>query len=258
MPKSHILAIGTVSPSEVGAEANFLAGLHAEFIRIVGVNWVLPDDLRAEAVRFLKGVGLDCILAETARRNCIVAILNSKFRLNQGRLQSFYDAAALRQVYFDLRTKEHLAVLFNRGEKQKFLNWIGLQGLCADFESFFDPVTPEESLARPRQMSVSRVTEKFVKDAFQDDSSRIILEADIITSIKLAYPLMLDKSIQGVLYRMSQDKRLTRHGKRGHYSYSMNLNWEKRSGFLDDDHPAHPIAPAVEVQPSRDVSDDQA
>lgn len=178
MPKSHILEIGTGSPSEVAAEANFLAGLHAEFIRTVGVNWVLPDDLQAEAVLFLKGVGVDSILAETERRNRIVAILNSKFRLNQGRLQSFYDAAALRRVYFDPRTKEHLAVLFNRLEKQEFVNWIGLQGLCADFESFFDPVTPEESLGHLRQqMTEATIKRSDARQGVQDERIQSMLRA---------------------------------------------------------------------------------
>jgi predicted transcriptional regulator len=95
-------------------------------------------------------------------------------------------------------------------------------------------VTPEESLARPRQMTVSKITEQVVERVFRGDPSSIILEADLITKVKREAPGMLDKSIQSVLYRMSKDGNLTRYGKRGHFSYSMNTNWEEKVALAAD------------------------
>lgn len=83
-------------------------------------------------------------------------------------------------------------------------------------------VEPEESLARPRSANVSGATEKAVKIAFGPNTSVLIRESDLIAAVKAdGNPSMLDKSIQGALYKMSIAGKITRHGKRGSYSYSL-------------------------------------
>lgn len=82
-------------------------------------------------------------------------------------------------------------------------------------------VQPEESLTRPRP-NVSAATEKAVKQFFTNNPSGIILESKLIAAVKAdGNPSMIDKSIQGALYKMSLAGKITRHGKRGSYSYSL-------------------------------------
>jgi len=78
----------------------------------------------------------------------------------------------------------------------------------------------EESLARPRAVGVSQLTERIVRERFEEDPSAVISEAVLITRVKQASPGMIEKSIQGALYKMSTTGKLNRHGKRGSYSYS--------------------------------------
>lgn len=78
----------------------------------------------------------------------------------------------------------------------------------------------EESLARPRAVGVSQLTERIVRETFEGNPSLIETEAELIARVKAASPGMIDKSIQGVLYKLTQTGKLTRHGKRGSYSYS--------------------------------------
>ena len=83
-------------------------------------------------------------------------------------------------------------------------------------------VEPEESLARPRSANVATATKKAVTLAFGPNTSLIIRESDLIAAVKAdGNPSMLDKSIQGALYKLSVAGWLTRHGKRGSDSYSL-------------------------------------
>jgi hypothetical protein len=78
----------------------------------------------------------------------------------------------------------------------------------------------EESLARPRAVGVSQLTERIVRETFEENPSAVMSEAVLITRVKQASPGMIEKSIQGALYKLFTTGKLTRHGKRGSYSYS--------------------------------------
>jgi hypothetical protein len=69
-------------------------------------------------------------------------------------------------------------------------------------------------------VGVSQLTERIVRETFGESPSLVMSEAGLIALIKRASPGMIDKSIQGALYKLAQTGKLTRHGKRGSYSYS--------------------------------------
>jgi hypothetical protein len=94
-----------------------------------------------------------------------------------------------------------------------------LQKLASGLKSF--GIEPEKSLARPRSSNVSAATEKIVKQIFDGNpAGAIVTESNLIAAVKADSPSMLDKSIQGALYKMVVSGKITRHGKRGSYAYS--------------------------------------
>jgi DNA modification methylase len=170
MPKSHI-------QRSIKA-AMFLSKLHDEFTRLLDVHWRLPDDLRDESEKFVNGVGPRFFLSTDERKKRIVSIINAKFRLNQERLKSFYDRAALRKMYFDSHAKEHLVSLFNESDRPGFCQWIDSRGIPPDFELFFHPVTAEDSLSfLRRQMKNATIKRSDARQGVQAERRESILRA---------------------------------------------------------------------------------
>jgi len=170
MPKSHIQKL-------IDAPV-FLAELHEEFTRLLGIHWRLPNDLRNEADKFIAGVGPQFFLSREKRSRQIICLINTKFRLNQERLQSFYDQAALSKVYFDPGTKEYLASLFDEFDHSGFCRWVNSCGFPMDFKLWFHPVAVEESLDFfQQQMTNATIRRRDARQGIQAERRESILRA---------------------------------------------------------------------------------
>jgi hypothetical protein len=135
-----------------GLETPSAHDLLLHFNVVLGVAFVAPIDLLNAAQAAIDGCagwpmyGVD----ERARR--LMALVNSKLRLNKERLQYFLDEAARSRIFMNYHDKIELLECLDHRNEGRLQEWLLRGGYDPKLLSLFKPIAVEESLSGLRQL----------------------------------------------------------------------------------------------------------
>jgi len=141
--------------------------LISEFRGVTGIDWSPPSDLFEAAEKAIQGCGYYLGEHRTDRRGILLSLINSKFRLNKDRLQSFLDGAAAVKVFLNYHQKAELLGFLDSNDEGGFQNWLNESGFSAKLRALFRSVSPDETLAALSEQLKNGVVSR--RDARQCD-----------------------------------------------------------------------------------------
>ncbi len=175
MPKSHKNQGVTLCKK---AYKSYIDPLLAEFRQILHVTWDLPDDLTQMANAMLESTGSKALRSQKTRKQLLIVLIKSKFRINRDRVQSFLDAAARFKRYFDPNTKAKITSLFDRADKRAFTEWANNEQIPQDLNYLFDPATDTEALEYLQgQLEKATINRSDARSGVQEERRQSILRS---------------------------------------------------------------------------------
>ena len=155
-----------------------LSSLVDEFCDLLSLEWEIPDNLRILSDQFLEGVGSSALHSKARRSKIIIRIINEKFRLNRGALQTLYNQAARERVFFDPPTKAKLADIFNRQDVTQFYQWVDQSGLPGYFKRLIAPITPRQTLEHLHdQLEHATINRSDAREGIQAERKQSVLRS---------------------------------------------------------------------------------
>jgi DNA modification methylase len=122
-----------------------------QFVKTLDVIWDAPADLMHAAESAIKGCQDWQVRAPDERNKLLLALVNSKLKLNKRHFQEFLDAAAARRVFPNYHDKIELMQFFDSVDSESFGRWLDAHRYDAGLRAAFRPITGEETIAALRQ-----------------------------------------------------------------------------------------------------------
>jgi hypothetical protein len=122
-------------------------GLLRQFVDTLKVDWRPPADLVDAAQRTIEGCAGWEMYSPSEREKRLIALVNSKLRLNRQPFQDFLDAVAVNRVFLNYHDKAELLECFDCADAGRFDRWVKERGYDRSLRTLFRPITREETLA---------------------------------------------------------------------------------------------------------------
>jgi len=114
----------------------------------LSVDFDAPPDLLDAAQAALDGCKEWRPYDDDERRRRLIALVNTKLKLNKDRLQAFLDAAAKDRVFPNYHEKVEILECLDYADEQRFQTWLKQTRYKQDLFSHFDPMPQGESVQR--------------------------------------------------------------------------------------------------------------
>ncbi|MFO0927863.1 MAG: hypothetical protein U0736_12615 [Gemmataceae bacterium] len=110
------------------------------FNATLGVSFSAPPDLLTAAQAAIDGCRGWRMCHEEERRRGLIALVNSKLKLNKNRLQAFLDAAAKHRAFPNYHDKAELLECLDHADERRFRQWLKSTSYAFNPAAHFDPV----------------------------------------------------------------------------------------------------------------------
>ena len=120
--------------------------LLAEFLRVLNVQWSVPDEMMRAAQEALEGCSAWPMRPARERERRLLGLVNAKLRLNRDGFQALLDAAAVRRVFLNYHDKANVLEWMDHQDIASFKAWIHDAGHDPSLIGFFRPSSREETL----------------------------------------------------------------------------------------------------------------
>ena len=123
-----------------------------DFTETLGVEFAAPADLMAAGQEAVAGCKRWPMHERAERDRRLIALVNSKLKLNKARFQEFLDTAAQGRTFLNYHDKAELAECLDHSDKPRLERWLAEMGYDASLSALFRPITKEESLSGLREL----------------------------------------------------------------------------------------------------------
>lgn len=122
--------------------------LLADFKRTLDVEWVAPNDLLRAAQNAIDGCANWMMYNKAEREKCLLALINSKLKLNKERFQKFLDVAAREHITLNYHDKLTVLGHFDNHDDVAFKRWSDERKYPSILFEAFHPVSHTETLTQ--------------------------------------------------------------------------------------------------------------
>ena len=126
--------------------------LLGHFNQALGIEFIAPPDLLAAARQAIDGCKEWPMRPQSERERRLIALINSKLKLNRGTLQEFLDAAATKRVFPNYRDKLEILDCLDYRDEQRLRRWREKGGFNQRLIDHFKPISVEQSVAGLRDL----------------------------------------------------------------------------------------------------------
>lgn len=123
-----------------------------DFNVVLGVRFDPPQDLMTAAQDAINGCTQWTMRDKEERKSHLVALVNSKLKLNKERLQELLDAAAVHRLFPNYHDKAEILECLDYSDKCRFENWLIKNSSESELLGNFRPVTLGETLSGLHQL----------------------------------------------------------------------------------------------------------
>lgn len=116
-----------------------------EFVSTLNLDWVAPPDLLDAAQITLHGCNGWSMVGHAERQRRLLALVNSKLRLNRGRFQAFLDEAASQGICLNYHDKAEALDCLDNGLDVNLHRWLNTR--ASKSSGLFRPLSQNETLA---------------------------------------------------------------------------------------------------------------
>ncbi len=125
---------------------SIVIGLLREFNELLNLEFDCPLDLFSAAEEATNIAGRAALRSKAQRKRELFALVNSRLKLNRGRVKNFVDVAAKNKHYFNYQDKIALGRFFDGRCKKRFDQWCNENEIEHSIRAEFLPISQDETL----------------------------------------------------------------------------------------------------------------